>query len=157
MKKAFTMIELIFVIVIIGILASIAIPRLSATRTDAMISVALTEIGQLITEFNTEYTSKGTYNLPANIVTDISLYLDGACTSLATNINEGTTYTYCLKNNTGVLKPCVNITPINQDGNLTVSRVDTIDGDICSGVINSKMFTEKLEKTFINGGNQINY
>ena len=38
MKKAFTMIELIFVIVIIGILATIAIPRFAATRDDAKIS-----------------------------------------------------------------------------------------------------------------------
>ena len=38
MKKAFTMIELIFVIVLIGILAVIAIPKLSATRDDAKLS-----------------------------------------------------------------------------------------------------------------------
>ena len=38
MKKGFTMIELIFVIVILGILASVAIPRLAATREDAEIS-----------------------------------------------------------------------------------------------------------------------
>jgi len=36
-KTAFTMIELIFVIVVIGILSAIAIPRLAATRTDAII------------------------------------------------------------------------------------------------------------------------
>jgi len=36
-KKAFTMIELIFVIVVIGILASVALPRLAATRTDAVL------------------------------------------------------------------------------------------------------------------------
>jgi len=34
-RNAFTMIELTFVIVILGILAAIAIPRLSATRDDA--------------------------------------------------------------------------------------------------------------------------
>ncbi len=38
-KSAFTMIELIFVIVIIGVLASIAIPSLSATRDDARSAV----------------------------------------------------------------------------------------------------------------------
>ena len=35
MKQAFTMIELIFVIIILGILTSIAIPKLNATRDDA--------------------------------------------------------------------------------------------------------------------------
>ncbi|WP_060825557.1 type II secretion system protein [Sulfurospirillum cavolei] len=38
MKNAFTMIELVFVIVILGILAAVAIPRLAVTRDDAMIA-----------------------------------------------------------------------------------------------------------------------
>jgi len=37
-KNAFTMIELIFVIVILGILSAVAIPKLSATRDDAVVS-----------------------------------------------------------------------------------------------------------------------
>jgi len=36
-RKAFTMVELVFVIVVIGILAAIAIPKLAVTRGDAEI------------------------------------------------------------------------------------------------------------------------
>jgi len=38
MRKAFTMIELVFVIVILGILAIVAIPKLAATRSDAEVA-----------------------------------------------------------------------------------------------------------------------
>jgi len=40
MRKATSMMELIFVIVVIGIIASIAVPRLNATRNDATIATA---------------------------------------------------------------------------------------------------------------------
>ncbi len=41
------MIELVFVVVIIGILAAVAIPRLSATRDDAVITKARTTIASI--------------------------------------------------------------------------------------------------------------
>jgi general secretion pathway protein G len=43
-RKAFTMVELIFVIVVIGILAAIAVPKLAATRDDATITKAMNTI-----------------------------------------------------------------------------------------------------------------
>ena len=46
-KKAFTMIELVFVIVVLGILAGIAIPKFSATRTDAQISKGRSDIASI--------------------------------------------------------------------------------------------------------------
>ena len=59
MKKGFTMIELIFVIVILGILASVAIPRLAATREDAEISAAVANLRTLVSDVTAYYTAKG--------------------------------------------------------------------------------------------------
>ena len=64
MKKGFTMIELIFVIVILGILASVAIPRLAATREDAEISAAVANLRTLVSDVTAYYTAKGEF--PAN-------------------------------------------------------------------------------------------
>ncbi len=47
MKKAFTMVELVFVIVVIGILAAIAVPKFAATRDDAEVSKARAEVAAL--------------------------------------------------------------------------------------------------------------
>ena len=58
MKKGFTMIELIFVIVILGILASVAIPRLAATREDAEISAAVANLRTLVSDASAYYTVK---------------------------------------------------------------------------------------------------
>ena len=62
MKKGFTMIELIFVIVILGILASVAIPRLASTRTDAEISAAVGNIRTLISDVASYYAVKGSFD-----------------------------------------------------------------------------------------------
>ena len=61
MKKGFTMIELIFVIVILGILASVAIPRLAGTRTDAEISALVANIRTLISDAAAYYAVKGDF------------------------------------------------------------------------------------------------
>ena len=54
MRKAFTMIELVFVIVVVGILAGIAIPKFAATRDDAIISKARATVGAVRSALATE-------------------------------------------------------------------------------------------------------
>ena len=66
MKKAFTMIELIFVIVILGILASVAIPRLAGTRTDAEIATTVSNIRTLLSDLNSYYVVKGEFPQGSN-------------------------------------------------------------------------------------------
>lgn len=57
-KKAFTMIELVFVIVVLGILASVAIPKFAATRTDAEISKGRADVSSIRSGIITERQSR---------------------------------------------------------------------------------------------------
>ena len=54
MRRAFTMIELVFVIVVIGILAAIAVPKFSATRDDATLVKARTTVASIRSAISTE-------------------------------------------------------------------------------------------------------
>lgn len=62
MRKGFTMIELIFVIVILGVLASVAIPRLAATRDDAEVAKAATNLTTAVSDLTAYYTAKGSFH-----------------------------------------------------------------------------------------------
>ena len=53
------MIELIFVIVILGILASVAVPRLAGTKADAEESAAVANLRTLVSDLNTYYVATG--------------------------------------------------------------------------------------------------
>ena len=75
MKKGFTMIELIFVIVILGILASVAIPRLAATRTDAEVAATVANLRTLLNDVASYYAVKGEFGTTVkwNEITNVPL------------------------------------------------------------------------------------
>lgn len=87
MKKAFTLIELVFVIVILGILATVAIPKLIVTRDDAEIAKAKSQIAAVrsgIQLKRNEMILSGTQGYPTSLE-------DGACCFggiLSTKIEE---------------------------------------------------------------------
>ena len=66
-KNAFTMIELIFVIVILGILAAVAIPKLAATRNDAYDATDCNNIVLCVMDIGAEYTSKNSMTINSSL------------------------------------------------------------------------------------------
>jgi len=53
-RKAFSMVELVFVIVIVGILAAVALPRLAMSRDDAQIAKAKTTLASVRSAISAE-------------------------------------------------------------------------------------------------------
>ena len=162
-RSGFTMIELIFVIVILGILASVAIPKLAATRDDAKVSKVLNELATLKSDFGAFYTSQGNFDTgTGNIqnLTNVALYTDAGCSNKATEIkgDGSTTYYYCTTDNSGNLEDIVSFIPNNTNGMLTVNptAVANISGNVGKSVVGSNTF-KTLAKTVQLGGSRVAY
>ena len=58
MKRAgFTMVELLFVVVVIGVVAAVAIPKLTTKRDDAKISIELANMIICVKDLGAQYTA----------------------------------------------------------------------------------------------------
>ena len=136
MKKGFTMIELIFVIVILGILAAVAIPRLAATRDDAEVSKAATNIQTLATDLGAYYTAQGRFNSSINVMTNV-----------ATPVKVKQ-------------EPCLAIDTISNDSvKVTVTNGSGLCQKVWSmpGLIQLSDKIESDNKSFKFGGSNVNY
>ena len=88
MKKAFTMIELIFVIVVIGILVAVAIPRISSNRDNAKAGICAIEFGNIITEITSNYATLGYTEFQTLTIGAISNVKSGLGVDTGTGIVE---------------------------------------------------------------------
>ncbi len=156
-RKAFTMIELIFVIVIIGILAAVAMPKLAATRDDAEVSSIITNTRTGLRDMASFYASQDAIgwenNASVSTITDVPFAHTVACTPLdpsdanSTKISPNV-FTLCDNND----NPCVTFT--TQTGGRVAITIDST-GIICStiatdpaivGMIKTHQFGGKIVK-----------
>lgn len=148
-KKAFTMIELVFVIVIIGILASVALPKLAATRDDAKIVPIITNIRTLLQDIEGTYTTKGrAFYITAKTpqITDVPLYLDIFCRTRAsiTQINFVGSTSYLCSGSDAVMM----ITTTSRNSNI---QTVTLKQRITSTVLSSSLSVNKIFLDYTHG------
>ena len=152
-RSGFTMIELVFVIVILGILASVAIPKLAATRDDANIAKASTELSSLISDMGSYYTAQGHFGKVSEM-TNVALMqgADGAQTSADTiDMNASTSQVFYWDKQRK--KNCISIKAIDSTGELNVTTVNANSATpFCKG-LNTAVGTLITTHTF--GGSSI--
>jgi general secretion pathway protein G len=146
MRKGFTMIELIFVIVILGILAAVAIPKLTATRDDAQVAKGLSEVSMAIRDMGAYYTARGDFNA-TNLGDMTNVTLDQDNGSATGNYD----YAYHYETNGN---DCVLIELEDDNGTIQVSNAGATDA-VCTGITGSAQWTNDLNGTHTFGGSSI--
>jgi len=150
MKKGFTMIELIFVIVILGILAAVAIPKLAATRTDAQVSAAASDIATLYSDLGSYYTAQGHW---------ADLNNTGTVNLTATGLRKMTNVSGAYVSSNKIIfgtdnnaTSCLTLT-LTIDGNVSTAKASS--GTVCAQVITLSGVTALTDNNQSFGGTHI--
>jgi type IV pilus assembly protein PilA len=97
-RKGFTLIELLIVVVIIGILAAIAIPKFAATKDKAKLASVKTDVRNTETAEEAYFSDYATYGTFAQLVTASNFNLSTGNTMTITPATNG--YTVGANNST---------------------------------------------------------
>ncbi|MCH7473917.1 MAG: prepilin-type N-terminal cleavage/methylation domain-containing protein, partial [Gemmatimonadetes bacterium] len=89
-RKGFTLIELLIVVVIIGILAAIAIPKFSNTKEKAYVAAMKSDLRNLVTAEESYFADTNVYgNVPANLA---NYYNSSAGVTIAATATGGVSF-----------------------------------------------------------------
>jgi len=149
MKKAFTIIELIFVIVVIGILVAVVIPKLSATRDDAKISEIVYNAKTLFSDFQSYYISQGNVVWKQGTIKSLTNVLLGTdCDTPVSDVTKITPNNFVLCYEDTV---CLSFITTDE-GNLTINGGNGTTNVICDAVQSTLSFSNKSYQL---GGNSV--
>lgn len=136
MRQAFTIVELVFIIIILGILAATAIQRLAITRDDAEIAKIGLNLNRIINDFRAFYTSQGEFkNLSAMTFVQFSGNGSGVSDSITA------AGTKCIK---------LTLVPVQNDGKPAFLKIESENTSIpiCQKVANDKTIKNLLNNQF---------
>jgi type II secretory pathway pseudopilin PulG len=139
-KKAFTVMEIIFVIVVLGILTTVIIPRLMTSRDDAKVAFCTQNITLFIRDISSYYSSQGKYSLDMSEMTNTIVHEIEPITSMG---DRGEYYYVCNKTKENISLNDAAVTfkfskISNNDGSMTTNlNINTtsvlqgsVDGDL---------------------------
>ena len=105
-RKGFTLIELLIVVVIIGILAAIAIPKFAATKDKAKLASVKTDVRNLMTAQEAYFSDYATYGTFAQLQTASNFSLSSGNTAAVGAAASGFTATVTNRTITSTIDQC---------------------------------------------------
>lgn len=144
-NKAFTMIELIFIIVLLGILTAVALPKLSATRADAIATTKAQTIVTATSDIVAYSVSQGdvdsSFSVMSNSIENLELSNEAVLTD-----NKATILI-------GAVASCITLEVVgSSDKNLTLSFGNANGDNVCAAtqsLINLDIYPISLRGTSV--------